>query len=81
MSERLKFEGRLAQKDHEARGLQVQIRGLVESLRDLLDPFEKPEDLKAEQISDQALRLATRIGDYRQALDEIREIRRALTRG
>lgn len=78
MSERLKFQGRLAEKDLEARKFEVQISGFRESLRDLLDPFEPVIDLKADLIADQALRLASCVGAYRQVQAEIREIKKLL---
>jgi Zn-dependent metalloprotease len=78
MSENLKFKGRLMEKSREAVGLTLQIKGLVASLRDLLDPFEEIEDLRADMISEQAMELAARQIEYKEAKAEIKAISKAL---
>ena len=78
MSENLKFKGRLMEKSQEAVGLTLQIKGLVASLRDLLDPFEEIEDLKADMISEQAMELAARQIEYKEVKAEIKAIGKAL---
>jgi hypothetical protein len=75
MSERLKFQGKLLEKDQEKRLLEVQVSGLVRSLRDLLDPTEQQEDLRDQEIADQALRLANTVITLRHVNAEMREIR------
>lgn len=80
MNERLKHQGRLAEKELEVKGLVIHIKGLVTSMRDLLDPLEKCEDLKADIIADQALNLATAVGDLHAAQFEIKEINKVLGR-
>ena len=78
MSENLKFKGRLMEKSQEAVGLTHRIKGLVASLRDLLDPFEEIEDLKADMISEQAMELAARQIEYKEVKAEIKAIGKAL---
>lgn len=78
MSETLKFKGRLQEKAQEAVGLTLQIKGLVASLRDLLDPFEEIEDLKADIISEQAMELAARQIEHKEVKAEIKAIGKAL---
>ena len=78
MSENLKFKGRLLEKTQEAVGLTIRIKGLVASLRDLLDPFEEIEDLKADMISEQAMELAARQIEYKEVKAEIKAISKAL---
>lgn len=78
MNENLKFKGRLLEKTQEAVGLTIRIKGLVASLRDLLDPFEEIEDLKADIISEQAMDLAARQIEYKEVKAEIKAIRKAL---
>ena len=78
MSEKLKFEGRLSEKSREAVGLTLRIKGLVASLRELLDPFEEIEDLQADMISEQAMELAARQIEYKEVKAEIKAIGKAL---
>jgi len=78
MSETLKFKGRELEKTQEAAGLTIRIKGLVASLRNLLDPFEEIEDLKADIISEQAMELAARQIEYKEVKAEIRAIQKAL---
>ena len=78
MSENLKFKGRLLEKTQESVGLTIRIKGLVASLRDLLDPFEEVEDLQADIISEQAMELAARQIEYKEVKAEIKAIGKAL---
>lgn len=78
MSERLKFQGKLAELDLEARKLDLQACGMVRSLRDLLDPTVRTEDLEQDLIADQALRLASAVIERRRVLAEIREIKKLI---
>ena len=78
MNENLKFKGRLLEKSREAVGLTLRIKGLVASLRELLDPFEEIEDLKADMISEQAMELAARQIEYKEVKAEIKAIGKAL---
>ena len=79
MSENLKFKGRLLEKEREEKRLSLRIKGLVTSLRELLDPFEKLVDLKADIISEQALSLEARQIELKEIRAEIRAIKKALS--
>lgn len=78
MSERLKFQGRLAEKELEAKKLKMRIEGLRDSIRDALDPFEKIENLKAHIVARQAVDLSEYHVQYRELLEEIDAIKKAL---
>jgi 5'-deoxynucleotidase YfbR-like HD superfamily hydrolase len=80
MSERLKFQGRLMEKEAEAKALKLRIDGLRHSLRDLLDPFEPVETLKAHVIAGQAVDLSELHVRYRETLEAIEEIKTELRR-
>lgn len=80
MTERLKHLGRLEEKKLQARETEIRMRGLVESLRDRLDPFEKPDELDTEVIASQALELAQLKIELTGLNDEIRAIEKALGR-
>jgi len=77
-TETLKFKGRLLEKEQEARRLELRIRGLVKSVRDLLDPFEQPRDLDVETAAAQMLDLASVHIEYKAALAEIAAVKKAL---
>ena len=79
MSENLKFKGRLLEKEQEEKKLSLRIKGLVTSLRELLDPFEKLEDLKADIISEQALILEARQIELKEVRAKIKAIKKALS--
>jgi hypothetical protein len=79
MSEKLKFKGRLLEKEQEEKKLSLRIKGLVTSLRELLDPFEEIEDLKADIISEQAMTLEARQIELKEVRAEIRAIKKALS--
>lgn len=55
MSERIKFQGHLADAELRERELRIKLEGLVSSLRDLLDPIADVGVLKGEIIAQQAL--------------------------
>lgn len=78
MSEALKFKGRLAEKELEAKSLSLRIDGAVAALRDLLDPFVPAEKLKADVIAEQALELANKQIELKEVLAEIEAIDEAL---
>lgn len=80
MNERLKFQGRLAEMEVEAKRLKLRMEGLVRSIRDALDPFEDPADLACDQAAQQTVELAGIQADYKAALDEIAAINKALGR-
>jgi len=68
----------LAEKEMEAKKLKYRLEGLVSSLRDQLDPFERVEELKGEIIAEQALEFAKLQIEYRGALKEIKAIKKAI---
>lgn len=78
MTERLKFQGRLAEKELEAKELKLRIEGLRDSIRDALDPFAKIEDLKAHIVARQAVDLSEYHVQYKELLEEIRQIKKEL---
>lgn len=78
--ERLKFQGRLAEAEIEAKQAEIAARGMIRSLRDALDPFAPLADIPHEQILDQALRLSNILVDYREKLATIAALKKALGR-
>jgi len=80
MNERLKFKGRLAEMEVEAKRLKLRMDGFVRSIRDALDPFEDPADLACDVAAEQAVELAALQADYKAALAEITAIKKALGR-
>ena len=80
MSERLKFQGRLTEKELEAKTLRMKIEGLVKSMRDNLDPFEKPEELPLGLVSEQSFEIRNLQINLIAANDEIKAINKALGR-
>lgn len=80
MTERLKFEGHLQEKEFAAKRLRLRIEGLRDSVRACLDPFAAILDLKADVAAEQAVELAGLLVDYREIQREIEAIRKALGR-
>ena len=80
MNERLKFGGRLREKELDLKGLQLRIRGLVESIRNNLDPLGEIEDIKADIAAEQAIELADLKIRYAETLADIQAIKKALGR-
>lgn len=78
MNERLKYQGRLAEKRLEAKKLKLRIEGMVSSLRIQLDPFESIEDLKAHLIAGQAVDLSEYHTMYVEILEDIRNLEKEL---
>lgn len=78
MNERLKFQGRLAEKKLEEKKLRLRLDGLRNSIRELLDPFEDVAELNCEVMAEQALEMASLQVDLKAALDEIKAINKAL---
>lgn len=78
MNERLKFQGRLTEKELEAKRLILRIKGLRDSLRNQLDPFEDVVELRGELIAEQAVELAGLQADLRGVSAEIAAIKKAL---
>lgn len=80
MTERLKFLGRLEERRLEAERLKLRLRGLRDSLRHILDPFEAVEDLDGETLAAQAMEFADLQLLCREALAEMALIRKTLGR-
>ena len=78
MNERLKFQGRLAEKEFEAKELKLRIEGMIDSIRTQLDPFEAIENLKARLIAGQAVDLSEYHTMYLDILADIRKLKKAL---
>ena len=78
MSERLKFQGRLAEKELEAKKLKLRIEGMIDSIRTQLDPFEDIENIKAHLIAGQAVDLSEYHSMYLETLEDIRKLKKAL---
>lgn len=76
--ERLQFQGRLGEKEIEAKKIEIRANGLVDAMRNGLSPFEAIEDINTELIVEQALELAQSKIDYISALKEISAIKKAL---
>ncbi|HOI96331.1 MAG TPA: hypothetical protein PK250_16630 [Syntrophobacter fumaroxidans] len=80
MNERLKFLGRLEERRLEAERLRLRLRGLRDSLRDVLDPFETVEDLDGEKLAALAVEFADLQILCREAIAEMALIRKTLGR-
>lgn len=78
MSEALKFEGRLALYKREAAELRLRISGDVNSVRNFLDPFEAPENLRAQEAAAQAVELAEKVIRLKALVDQIAAVEREL---
>ncbi len=78
MNERLKFQGRLAEKEMESKQLALRIRGLVNAIRDRMDPFEPIEDLQTDVAAGMAVELSEAHIRYKQLQSEITAIKKAL---
>ena len=80
MSERLKYQGRLAEKERRCRELKLRLEGLRDSIRDILDPFEKVEELKIEIAHSQMADMARTWTELKEMLAEIALIKKTLGR-
>jgi hypothetical protein len=80
MSEVLKFKGRLAEKEFELKEQELRIKGLIESIRSSLDPFDEIEFLDAELVRSMSFELADRKIKFIETQAEIRAIKKALGR-
>lgn len=79
--ERLQFQGKLGEKEIEAKKIEIKINGLVDAMRNGLSPFEPAAELNTDLIVEQALDLAQLRIDYIRALKEIEAIKKALGKG
>ena len=76
--ERLTLRGRLAEKEEEARRLEMSIEGDVSAVRMLLPAFVPVTELQADKAAVQALELAAKHADYLGLLAEIAAMKKAL---
>ena len=78
MSEGLKFQGRLAEKELAVKKLNLQAAGLIDLVRDKIDPFESVENLEIEVAFQAMASLMNIIIELRATLNEIEAIEKAL---
>jgi len=78
MTENVKFQGRLREKELEAEKLELKIRGLRDAMRDGLDPFEPIADLPLDVVAAQAVDAAELQIQLLQVLEDIRAIKKTL---
>lgn len=78
MSERLKFQGRLREKELQAEKIELKIAGLRTAIRDNLDPFENVMGLKLDVVASQAMEMAEVQIQLKEILAEIEAIKKAL---
>lgn len=78
MNERLKNEGRLREKELKIKELKFQIRGLRDSVREELDPFEDVAELNVEQAFAQMTDLVKKMLAYKELMLDIKELKKAL---
>ena len=77
-TERLTIRGRLAEKEAEARRLEMSIDGDVLAVRSMLPPFVPTRDLQAQQAAVQAVELAAKHAEYLGVIGEIANMKKAL---
>jgi len=80
MNERLKYMGRLQEKELELKKKALAMKSAIDILRDMLDPLEDLEDLRTDAIAEEALRLANLQIEYRAINADIKAIRKILGR-
>ncbi len=77
-SERLKFQGRLSERNRQAKLLERRLSGLRDSLRNHLDPFESVDELKGDLVAEEAVQFGSIQLEYIQILNEIKALKKAL---
>ena len=80
MNERLKYQGRLYEKELEAKSLKSLVEGMRDSIRDILDPFESVDDLDIERAFEMMSELASKMIEYKEITGEIKALKKALGR-
>ena len=78
MSENQKYRGKLVDLELKAKSLRLRIKGDITALRELLDPTIKPEKLKADIITEQALEMAAKQIALKEVLEEIEAVKELL---
>lgn len=76
--EKLQREGRLSVKEKERKGLELRIKGLIDSVRLHLDPLEAIEELNMEVAFQEMSELFQAWLEHREIGADIRAIRKAL---
>jgi hypothetical protein len=74
MSERLKFMGRRQELEIEKKQLEIRIQGLINNLRDALDPLAPVEDLQPAAIAGWSAELGTARERYRDVIADLKKI-------
>ena len=77
-TERLTIRGRLAEKEQEARLLEISIQGDIAAVRSCLAPFAPLVEIKAEEAAVQAVELAAKHADYLGIVAKIAAMKKAL---
>lgn len=77
-NERLAVRGRLAEKEQEAKRLEMSIQGDISAVRTILAPFAPLTEIKADQAAVQAVELAAKHADYLGVIGEIAAMKKAL---
>lgn len=80
MNERLKAQGHLLEEKEKRRGLELRIRGMVDVVRDCLDPLGEIADLRADMAAEHALDLARLHIEWLETTAKILQIKKALGR-
>lgn len=80
-TERLKFRGRLAEKQEAASKLRLRIEGDLRAVREILDPFANINDVRVDLAAAQAVEMANKHAEYLGLLSEIKAIEKALGHG
>lgn len=78
--ERLKFLGRRGELEIERKSLEIRIKGLIDNLRDALDPLAPVEDLEPEKIAEWSNALAEARGKYRNVIADLKKLEGILGR-
>jgi hypothetical protein len=80
MTERLKFMGRRQESELKKKSLEIKIQGLVQNLREALDPFEKTEKLQVDKIAAWSVELADAHDQYMETVSNLERIQNILGR-
>lgn len=75
MSERLKYLGRRQELNTEKKSLEIRIQGLIDNLRDALDPTAPIEDLRPDKIAEWSLELDAAKRRYQEVLAALKQLR------
>jgi len=78
MSERLKWIGRRQTLEMEKKSLEIRIQGLIDNLRDALDPTAPIEDLQPEKIAEWSIALDDAKKRYQDVLGGLKQLRNLL---